>query len=94
MGRVVLGKRFVVGATKALHFLNPELFLIVDKNVAAKLHQHTPLLPMSATNYTGFDYALALRVVASAVRGYGVSRLRYLQAGQPALRIVDKILFK
>lgn len=93
-GRVVPGERFVVGATKALHFLNPELFLIVDKNVAEKLHQHTPLLPKSATNYRGFDYVVALKIVASATRAYGVARLRNLQAGQPALRIVDKILFK
>lgn len=91
--RVVPGKRFPVGITKALHFMNPELFLIIDKRVAGKLHNHTKVLPKLASKYTGRDYVLALKVVAKEIAVYGLSRLRQLQPSQPLLRIVDKILF-
>jgi hypothetical protein len=92
-GAVVPGKRFTVGTTKALHFLNPELFPIIDSRVAKKLRSHTQELPTSATAYAGYHYALALQVIAKEIRLYGVGRLRSLQPSQPLLRIVDKVLF-
>ncbi len=92
-GTIVTGKRFPVGTTKALHFLNPELFPIIDSRVARKLHGHTKALPKSATAYTGHTYVLALKVIAKQIRAYGTTRLRRLQSSQPILRIVDKILF-
>lgn len=92
-GYVVPGKRFPVGTSKALHFMNPELFMIIDKRVASKLHRHTKALPSLASNYTGGDYVLALTVVSRQLSAYGITRLRRLQPAQPLMRIVDKILF-
>jgi hypothetical protein len=92
-GAVVTGQRFPVGSTKALHFLNPELFFIIDKRVAKKLQLDTKTLPMSATAYTGHDYVCALKVIQKQIRRYGAARLQQLQPAQPLLRIVDKILF-
>ncbi len=92
-GRVVPGKRFPVGVTKTLHFLNPEVFLVVDRRVAERLKICSKALPKTASRYAGIDYVNSLQLVASQLRSYGVARLRRLQPGQPTLRIVDKILF-
>ena len=92
-GRVVPGQRFPVGVTKTLHFLNPEVFLIVDRRVAERLKICSKALPKTASRYTGIDYVNALQLVASQLQLYGIARLRRLQPGQPRLRIVDKILF-
>lgn len=90
---VVAGKRFPVGATKVLHFLNPELFQIIDKRVAETLRSHQPALPRTATQYTGLTYVTALYFVAQSIRKYGQSKLWRIQSTQPTLRIVDKVLF-
>jgi len=92
-GRVVPGKRFPVGVTKTLHFLNPEVFIVVDRRVAERLKIGSKALPKTASRYTGIDYVSALQLVASQLQSYGIARLRRLQPGQPTLRIVDKILF-
>jgi hypothetical protein len=92
-GRVVPGKRFPVGVTKTLHFLNPEVFLVVDRRVAERLRICSKALPKTASRYTGIDYVNALQLVASELRSYGIAGFRRLQPGQPTLRIVDKILF-
>jgi hypothetical protein len=92
-GRVVPGKRFPVGASKTLHFLNPRLFPIIDSRIAAELHGFEKALPRLATPYTGEDYVLALEVIAEQIKAYGAARLQRLQPTQPILRIVDKILF-
>jgi hypothetical protein len=88
-GRVVEGQRFSVGAAKTLHFLNPELFLIIDSRVAERLHGYSTLLPKSASSYTGCDYVLALKIVAAHINQYGFRRLRSVYCTHLRVTIAD-----
>jgi len=92
-GGVIPNQRFVVGATKVLHFLNPELFPIIDRRVALKLRDYNGALPRLATRYCGEHYLLAMLTVAKQIQAHGKARIRRLQPATPLLRIVDKILF-
>jgi hypothetical protein len=92
-GGVVPTQRFVVGATKVLHFLNPKLFLIIDKRVAGSLREIQSTLPRDPTAYSGARYFEALGVVHDHLRRFGITRMRRLDRGSPLLRTVDKVLF-
>lgn len=89
------GKAFHVGATKILHFLNPELFMIVDANAAhaLKIEMGIPYRSGTQPGYSGERYADALSEVKRRIRDYGIERLRSLEVGTPTLRILDKLAF-
>jgi hypothetical protein len=86
-------ERFPVGASKVLHFLNPGFFPIIDKRVAWSLHRINNQLPKTASRYTGIHYLNAMEILARDINAYGRARLHALQPSEPALRVVDKILF-
>lgn len=89
------GKAFHVGATKILHFLNPEVFIIVDANAAKllKAEFHIPYRSAMQPGYSAIRYVRALVEVQEWIQGYGVERFRALEPGTPALRIFDKMAF-
>jgi hypothetical protein len=89
------GKAFHVGATKILHFLNPELFTIVDANTARTLKAELGISYRSGTQpgYSGERYVGALSEIKKRIRGYGIERFRSLEPGTPTLRIFDKLAF-
>jgi len=89
------GKAFHVGATKILHFLNPELFMIVDANAARALKAGLGIPYRSGTQpgYSGERYVRALSEIKKRIREYGIERFRSLEPGTPTLRIFDKLTF-
>lgn len=86
---------FHVGATKILHFLNPELFLIVDRNAAQALNATCgiPYRSGSQPGYSGDLYVRSLAAVKAQITDYGIERFYALEQGTPAMRIFDKIAF-
>lgn len=88
-------KEFHVGTTKILHFLNPELFMIVDGNTAKTLRTICGITFRNSTQpgYSGQRYVECLSVARELIRKYGAERFRALEWGTPLLRIFDKIAF-
>jgi hypothetical protein len=86
---------FHVGATKILHFLNPELFLIVDSNAARALRSAygIPYETSGRPGYSADRYLEALRAVQQAIVAYGPGEFAALERGTPLTRIFDKIAF-
>jgi hypothetical protein len=89
------GKAFHVGATKILHFVHPELFMIVDANTARALKDAfgIPYRGRTQPGYSAKRYVQSLSEVQRRIRDYGVERFRSLEPGTPALRIFDKLAF-
>ena len=89
------GKSFHVGATKILHFLNPELFMIVDANAAQalKVEMGIPYRSGTQPGYSGERYVEAMTEVKRWIGDHGIERFRSLEPGTPALRIFDKLAF-
>ena len=89
------GNRFHVGATKILHFLNPESFAIIDANTA-KTHRRVCGVPYIDTTLPGYSSSLYIRslsAIKDLIATYGLDRFRSLEHGTPTLRIFDKIAF-
>lgn len=86
---------FHVGATKLLHLLNPELFLIVDSNAARALRSAygIPYETSGRPGYSADRYLDALRAVQQAIVAYGPDAFATLERGTPLTRIFDKIAF-
>jgi hypothetical protein len=84
-----------VAATKILHWLNPELFIIVDSNVARAFRQRFSIAFRDTTQpgYTPEKYLACLRHTQNQIRAYGPERFRTLERGTPEARIFDKIAF-
>lgn len=89
------GKTFHVGATKLLHFLNPELFMIVDANVARALKDALgiPYRAGAQPRDFGERYVRALVKVRKRIEAYGIEPFRSLEPGTPTLRVFDKLAF-
>ncbi len=88
-------KEFHVGATKIMHFLNPELFAIIDSNTAQVLRRVCDI-PYHNTTQPGYSselYIRSLSAIRSLIAHYGVDQFRSLEIGTPVLRIFDKIAF-
>jgi hypothetical protein len=88
-------KEFHVGATKILHFLNPELFMIIDSNVARVLRAvfGIPYRASTQPGYSGKRYVRSLLEVKKGILAYGVGRFAALEPGTPIMRVFDKIAF-
>lgn len=89
------GNEFHVGATKLLHFLNPEMFIIVDRNTSRAIRDAFAV-PYKNTTQPGYSekyYVQSLKAVKKMMVEYGTDRFRSLEPGTPAMRIFDKIAF-
>lgn len=86
---------FHLGATRILHFLNPELFVVVDRNSTAAYSM------CAGVNYTDWDepgysaknYVDCMRRAQRDIRSYGAARFRTLEPGTPLTRIYEKLTF-
>jgi len=86
---------FHVGSTKILHYLNPDLFMIIDANVATTLRTECDI-PFRNTTQPGYSADLYLRSLSQMkdlIQSYGAENYRSLESGTPLMRIMDKIAF-
>lgn len=89
------GSEFHVGATKLLHFLNPEMFMIVDRNTAQAIRDTfgVPYKKTTQPGYSGKYYVQSLTAAMNLMVENGADRFRSLEPGTPVMRIFDKIAF-
>jgi len=100
-GLHVTGKKhFYVGASKILHWLNPELFLILDGHIATAFHHHPdPYARISiyragAPKYSSTVYLQCLRLAQREILTYGEARLRCEGQGLPLANIYGNTAFQ
>jgi len=88
-------KTFPVGATKILHFLNPELFIIIDSNAARafKMCHQVPFKNTTQPGYSAKRYTACMEHAKKDMQDFGVSRFLSLESGCPITRIYDKLTF-
>lgn len=86
---------FHVGATKILHFINPELFLIVDSNAtrAFKINHGISYRNTTQPGYTSEKYIQCMSCAKSDIIDYGLKNFCSLEPGTPIARIYDKLTF-
>jgi hypothetical protein len=86
---------FHVGATKILHFLNPNAFLIVDSNAARAFRCFHGIGFRNTTQpgYSSANYIACMKCAQQDIRDYGVDQFRALQSETPLARIYDKLTF-
>lgn len=92
------GKRFDVGATKILHFLNPNLFPIIDRYAAHTLvntsEGHVRISRKGSTFlFNAETYVTIVEYLYREISTYGINRFRAYSPSIPDMRLVDKILF-
>jgi len=89
------GNDFHVGATKLLHFINPELFMIIDSNTAAALRNNfkSPYKNTAQPGYSSAKYIQSLTAIKTVLVDYGEKQFRSLEPATPSMRIFDKIAF-
>ena len=80
-----------VGATKILHFLNPDLFIIVDKNAAAAFKRADSKLLKG--KYSGEMYIKRLQHAKDDISKFGDKDFCALEQDTPITRIYDKLTF-
>jgi hypothetical protein len=91
---------FYVGASKVLHWLNPELFLIIDSFIARAFHTHPDPASRVRIIRAGapcYSAALYLRCLAHAQReitAYGEAQLRRDGGGLPLMNIYGNVAFQ
>ena len=90
------GGNFHVGATKILHFINPELFLIVDSNAARAFKRYHGVNYRNTTQpgYTSEKYITCMSFAKTDIIAFGEKNLRALEPGIPMARIYDKLTFE
>lgn len=82
-------KKFHVGATKILHWLAPELFIIVDTNIKQAFPSGSGL----KTGYTAKKYFDRLVFAKDEILCYGSDKLRSHEPKTPLARLFDKVAF-
>ena len=89
------GEEFHVGATKILHFLNPELFLIVDSNAARAFRGSHGVTYRNTTQpgYSSSKYMSCMAFAKDDITSFGVREFCALEPGMPMARIYDKLTF-
>jgi len=88
-------KEFHVGATKIMHFINPNLFLIIDSNAARAFHREHSI-PYKNTTQPGYTAALYTQCIKEArqeIIDYGSDNFQALEPATPVMRIFDKLSF-
>jgi hypothetical protein len=75
--------KFPVGATKILHFINPELFIIIDSNAtrAFKLNHGINYRNTTQPGYTSEKYFQCMLGAKSDITEYGVKNFSSLEPG-------------
>lgn len=88
-------KSFPVGATKILHFLNPKLFIIVDRNAARafRLAHNVPFKNTTQPGYSAERYIDCMEYARRDILAYGLDKFQALEPGIPITRIYDKLTF-
>jgi len=86
-------KQSHVAATKILHWLFPDLFLMLDSNVAAMFRSVFGVQFSKSTQpgYSSERYIQCLRFAQSDIRSFGTERFRHSEEQTPEARIFDKI---
>lgn len=89
------GKRFPVGATKILHFINPELFIIVDSNAARAFRSFHSVDFKNTTQpgYSSVKYMKCMSCAKQDIIDFGISDFRSLEPNTPIARVYDKLTF-
>lgn len=89
------GDEFHVGATKIMHFINPELFTIIDSNSARALRMAHNVGYRNTTQpgYCDTKYIESLRHAQTDINAFGVKKFCSLERGMPMARIYDKLAF-
>ena len=89
------GGGFPVGATKILHFINPQAFIIVDSNAARafKRSHHVPFRNSTQPGYSSEKYIDCMECAKKDILNYGVEDFCALEEGVPIARIYDKLTF-
>jgi hypothetical protein len=89
------GGEFHVGATKILHFINPELFIIIDSNAARAFNRYHGINYRNTTQpgYTSEKYIRCMSIAKADIIGIGLKKFRSLDDGIPVARIYDKLTF-
>lgn len=89
------GGRFPVGASKILHFLNPNGFIIVDSNAARAFRASHNVSFHNSTqpSYNGIKYVECLGLAQADISRYGFKTFSDLESGTPICRIYDKLTF-
>jgi hypothetical protein len=82
-----------VAATKVLHWLFPDLFLMLDSRVAGVFRDVFGVRFIKSTQpgYSGEKYVKCLQLAQSDIRSFGAERFRALEANTPEARVFDKI---
>lgn len=89
------GSKFPVGATKILHFINPELFIIIDSNASRAFRSYHGVGYSNTTQpgYTAERYIECLKHAKQDILDFGVQAFLSLEEGTPLARIYDKLTF-
>ena len=89
------GGEFHVGATKILHFINPELFLMVDSNAARAFNRYHGITYRNTTQpgYTSEKYISCMSCAKADIIAFGQKEFCELEPGMPMARIYDKLTF-
>jgi len=88
-------KAFHVGATKILHFLNPQLFIIVDRHAARafRMFGNIPFRDTTQPGYSAKRYFECMEKVQVDISAYGLYQFKALEPDIPITRIYDKLTF-
>jgi hypothetical protein len=86
---------FHVGATKILHFINPNYFPIIDSNAVKALRElhAVPYKKSTQPGYSAERYVQSISVVKSIIETYGKDRFQNIEPGTPIMRVFDKLTF-
>jgi hypothetical protein len=89
------GGRFPVGASKILHFFNPNGFIIIDSNAARafSLTHNVSFRGSTRPSYTGKKYSECMGYAQVDISNYGYKAFCELESGTPICRIYDKLTF-
>jgi hypothetical protein len=89
------GGDFHVGATKILHFLNPEAFLIIDSNAAKAFKSDHGIRFRNTTQpgYAADKYIACMKCAQQDILDCGVDNFHALEPETPMARIYDKLTF-
>jgi hypothetical protein len=87
--------RFPVGASKILHFLNPNAFIIIDSNAsrAFRLAHKISFRGSTLPGYNGKKYSECMGYAQVDISNYGYKAFCELESGTPICRIYDKLTF-
>ncbi len=89
------GDEFYVGATKIMHFINPDLFIIVDSNSARalRLAHNVGYRNTTQPGYCHTNYIRSLKCAQTDISAFGVNEFCSLEKGLLMARIYDKLAF-